>query len=167
MQTKGGIPTQWNIIWPQKRMKYTMDKMWRSQLQAAICCMISFIRNVQTRQICRDIKYFTVSQEEVWGRKMGSDCGADTSDENVLELKSGDVCTTFWIHWNYWSIYFKKCEFLWVCELQLNKQYLLQSWGLETCWKISAIACTIECKKKKKNKNTVLWRKSQALNYLR
>ena len=29
MQTKGGIHTQWNIIWPQKRMKYTMDKMWK------------------------------------------------------------------------------------------------------------------------------------------
>ena len=71
------------------------------------------------------------------GKENGEWLLTDTSDENVLELVMlmAQPCEYIKSHW---LIYFKSVNFM-VCELQLNKQYLLQSpWGLETCWKISS-----------------------------
>ena len=44
-----------------------------------------------------------------------------TGDENVLEIKSGDVWTTFWIYQNYWYVHFKSVNFM-VYELYLNEK---------------------------------------------
>lgn len=64
-------------------------------------CTIPFIWNTEKRQICREKSRLVVAGGWGWPRKgvTANGCGVSLGDdENVLELNSGDGCTTLWIY---------------------------------------------------------------------
>ena len=96
---------------PIKRIKFwhTLQHRWplktckvKKSAQKAICCMIPFIWNVQSRWIHRDRKSLQgLGLTAKWHR------ASFWSDEDALEQNSGDICTTPWMYKRHPTVYFK------------------------------------------------------------
>lgn len=87
----------------------------RSQAQMSTEYTIPFIWDAQDRQIPRDCRSVIA---RVWqGQGDGEELltGERVSfsrDENVVELDSGDGCTTWWYTKNHWVMYLQKVNLM-------------------------------------------------------
>lgn len=113
---KGMIWSMPQCEWP---VKWKPDAKWKKPGTKATYCVIPFPWNSQRRKIYgervevvdRDWRREKwVVTADVYGMSFGS-------DEHVLKLDGGDVCTALWIYENCWTVHFKRVNYM-VCESQ-------------------------------------------------